>query len=52
MHLTIKRLEAPGCGEVVGRFGVVGVRGWGHPHGDEWKRDGMEEQSEGRLEGG
>jgi hypothetical protein len=28
MHLTLKRLEAPGSFEV--RWG----EGWGHPHGD------------------
>lgn len=27
MHLTLQRLETPGGG----RFGGVGVEGWGHP---------------------
>lgn len=27
MHLTLHRLETPGGG----RFGGVGVEGWGHP---------------------
>jgi hypothetical protein len=47
MHLTLKRLEAPGSLEV--RWGVV----WGHPRGDEgwgvgrWEEVWDVEQSEG-----
>jgi hypothetical protein len=36
MHLTLKRLEAPGSLEV-----LWGRRGWGHPHGDRGQGRGM-----------
>jgi hypothetical protein len=35
MHLTLKRLEAPGSLE------VSWSRGWGHPHGDRGLGRGM-----------
>jgi hypothetical protein len=52
MHLTLKRLEAPGSEEAWQGGGGWGVR-WGHPLGDgrgeeEWD----EELSEGGLGGG
>ena len=44
MHLTLKRLEAPGSLEV--RLG----QGWGHPHGD--RRAGEEVWNVEQWEGG
>ena len=46
IHLTLKRLEAPGCLEV--RWG----RGWGHPHGDGVERGGEEVWDLKQLKGG
>lgn len=37
MHLTLHRLETPGGG----RFGGVGVEGWGHPLEDRVGAQGV-----------
>jgi hypothetical protein len=48
MHLTLKRLEAPGS--LVVRWGGS----WGHPRGDRWvgRRNGMWNRRCWRLDGG
>jgi hypothetical protein len=51
MHLTLKRLEAPGSGEVWrGGMWGLGGGGWGHPSGGREEVWDVE-QSEGELGG-